>query len=53
VPVKAFTATDSGGEVHLNQFHAECKSRILCKTICSIHDEVIKIVSVPGETEPL
>jgi hypothetical protein len=25
VPVKAYTATDSSGEVHLNQLHAECK----------------------------
>src|SRR5438477_38228 len=28
VPVRAYTATDSGGEVHLNQLHEECKSRI-------------------------
>ena len=31
VPVKAYTATDSSGEVHLNQLHDECKSRIQYK----------------------
>jgi len=34
VPVKAYTATDSGGEAHLNQLHAECKSRIQYKKTC-------------------
>jgi DNA end-binding protein Ku len=45
VPVKAYTATDSGGEVHLNQLHAECKSRIQYKKTCPIHGEVANIVS--------
>jgi len=40
VPVKAYTATDSSGEVHLNQLHAECKSRIQLKKTCPIHGAV-------------
>jgi DNA end-binding protein Ku len=41
VPVKAYTATASGGgEVRLNQLHAECHSRINYKKSCPIHGEV-------------
>ena len=41
VPVKAYTATSSGGgEVRLNQLHAECHSRINYKKTCPIHGEV-------------
>jgi DNA end-binding protein Ku len=41
VPVKAYTATASGGgEVRLNQLHAECHSRINYKKTCPVHGEV-------------
>jgi len=41
VPVKAYTATASGGgEIHLNQLHGECHSRIQYKKVCPIHGEV-------------
>src|SRR5262245_5335711 len=41
VPVKAFTATASGGgDVRLNQLHAECHSRINYKKTCPVHGEV-------------
>jgi DNA end-binding protein Ku len=40
VPVKAYTATSSGGEIRLNQLHAECNSRINYKKVCPIHGEV-------------
>lgn len=41
VPVKAFTATASGGGgIALNQLHAECHSRIQYKKTCPIHGEV-------------
>jgi DNA end-binding protein Ku len=41
LPVKAYTATSSsGGEIHLNQLHAECHSRINYKKTCPIHGEV-------------
>jgi DNA end-binding protein Ku len=40
VPVKAYTATTSGGDIHLNQLHAECHSRIQYKKWCPIHEEV-------------
>jgi DNA end-binding protein Ku len=41
VPVKAFTATSSGGgEIRLNQLHKECNSRINYKKVCPIHGEI-------------
>lgn len=41
VPVKAYTASvSSGGEIRLNQLHAECKSRIRYQKVCPIHGEV-------------
>lgn len=41
VPVKAFTATASGGgDIHLNQIHAECHNRIRYQKTCPIHGEV-------------
>ena len=41
VPVQAFTASVSGGgEIHLNQLHEECHSRIRYKKVCPIHGEV-------------
>ena len=41
IPVRAYTATTSaGGEIHLNQLHAECHSRIKYQKTCPIHGEV-------------
>jgi len=41
VPVKAYTATtSSGGEIRLNQLHANCNSRIQYKKVCPVHGEV-------------
>src|SRR5689334_13057000 len=41
VPVKAYTATNSGGgAVSLNQLHKECNSRIQYKKVCPVHGEV-------------
>jgi DNA end-binding protein Ku len=41
IPVKAYTASASGGgEVHLNQIHAECNTRIKYQKVCPIHGEV-------------
>lgn len=41
VPVKAYTASvSSGGEIHLNQLHEECHSRIRYQKVCPIHGEV-------------
>jgi DNA end-binding protein Ku len=49
VPVRAYTATDSGGEVHLNQLHAVCMSRIQYKKTCPIHGEVAEDQIVSGQ----
>jgi DNA end-binding protein Ku len=41
VPVKAYTATaSSANEIHLNQLHAECNSRINYKKTCPIHGDI-------------
>lgn len=41
VPVKAFTASKSSTEdIHLNQLHEECHSRIRYKKTCPVHGEV-------------
>jgi len=49
VPVKAYTATTSGGgEIHLNQLHEECKSRIQYKKTCPLHGEVPNDAIVSG-----
>jgi DNA end-binding protein Ku len=41
VPVQAFTAAQlDEGEIHLNQLHDKCHSRIRYKKICPIHGEV-------------
>ena len=49
VPVQAFTAQVSGGgEIHLNQLHEECNSRIRYKKVCPIHGEVANDEIVSG-----
>jgi len=41
VPVKAYTASVTGdGEIHLNQLHSKCNSRIRYQKVCPIHGEV-------------
>lgn len=48
VPVKAYTATQSGAEIHLNQLHAECNSRIKYQKTCPNHGEVATDEIVSG-----
>ena len=40
VPVKAFTANDTAGEVHLNQLHKGCNSRVKYVKMCPEHGEL-------------
>jgi DNA end-binding protein Ku len=40
VPVKAFTANDTSGEIHLNQLHKGCNSRIKYQKVCPEHGEL-------------
>jgi DNA end-binding protein Ku len=40
VPVKAFTANDTAGEVHLNQLHKGCNSRVKYVKVCPEHGEL-------------
>jgi DNA end-binding protein Ku len=48
VPVKAYTATASGGEVKLNQLHAGCNARINYKKTCPVHGELTSDQIVSG-----
>ncbi len=47
VPVKAFTANEASAEVHLNQLHKDCNSRVRYQKVCPEHGELAtdKIVS--------
>jgi DNA end-binding protein Ku len=40
VPVKAFTANDTSGEVHLNQLHKDCNARVKYVKVCPEHGEL-------------
>src|SRR5260370_15519566 len=49
VPVKAYsTASSGGGEIHLNQLHADCHRRIQYKKTCPLHGEVTNDQIVSG-----
>src|SRR4051812_38111334 len=41
IPVKAYTATASGGgKISLNQLHKECNSRVKYQKVCPTHGEL-------------
>lgn len=48
VPVKAFTANDTAGEVHLNQLHKDCNSRVKYVKVCPEHGELKSEAIVSG-----
>jgi len=48
VPVKAFTANDTGGEVHLNQLHKTCNGRVKYVKVCPEHGELKSEAIVSG-----
>jgi DNA end-binding protein Ku len=49
VPVKGYNAVQTGGgEIHLNQLHEPCHSRIRYKKVCPIHGEVANNEIVSG-----
>lgn len=49
IPVKAYTASSSGGgEISLNQLHADCHSRIKYQKLCPIHGEVTQDQIIMG-----
>ncbi|MFY9343845.1 MAG: Ku protein [Planctomycetota bacterium] len=48
VPVKAFTANDTAGEIHLNQLHKECNARVKYQKICPEHGELKSEAIVSG-----
>lgn len=48
VPVKAFTANETSGEVHLNQLHKACNSRVKYVKVCPEHGELKSEAIVSG-----
>jgi len=48
VPVKAYPVAVSGTEIHLNQLHSCCKSRIKYKKTCPLHGDVVAADIVSG-----
>lgn len=48
VPVKAFTANNSSEDVHLNQLHKGCNSRIKYQKVCPEHGELSSEQIVSG-----
>lgn len=48
VPVKAFSASDSGGEIRLNQLHSGCNSRVKYLKQCPEHGELAAADIVSG-----
>src|SRR5690349_1456689 len=40
VPVKAFTANNTSEEIHLNQLHKDCNSRVRYQKVCPEHGEL-------------
>ncbi|MFK7743248.1 MAG: Ku protein [Planctomycetota bacterium] len=48
VPVKAYTASESGGDVRLNQLHKECNTRVKYQKICPEHGELKSDAIVSG-----
>ncbi len=48
VPVKAFTANNAGEEIHLNQLHKDCNSRVKYQKVCPEHGELAADQIVKG-----
>jgi DNA end-binding protein Ku len=48
VPVKAFTANETSGEIHLNQLHKGCNSRVKYQKVCPEHGELASDAIVSG-----
>lgn len=48
VPVQAFTANDTSGEVRLNQLHADCHNRVKYQKVCPEHGELKSAEIVSG-----
>jgi DNA end-binding protein Ku len=48
VPVKGYTATESGAEIGLNQLHRDCHQRIRYRKVCPEHGEVSQDEIVSG-----
>ncbi len=48
VPVKAYSASVSGGSIRLNQLHRECHSPVKYRKLCPIHGELATEAIVSG-----
>lgn len=48
VPVKSFTANNASEEIHLNQLHKDCNSRVKYQKVCPEHGELSNEQIVKG-----
>lgn len=48
IPVKAFTAHETGSEIRLNQLHKECHQRVKYQKVCPEHGELSQKDIVSG-----
>ena len=48
VPVKAFTANNTGEEIRLNQLHKDCNQRVKYQKVCPEHGELSQSDIVSG-----
>jgi len=48
VPVKAYTAAVTSGEIRMNQLHKECKNRVKYQKTCPVHGEITNDEIVSG-----
>ncbi len=48
VPVQAYPATTTGGEIRLNQLHRDCHHRIRHQKVCPVHGEITGSEIVSG-----
>ena len=48
VPVRGFTAANSGGDIRLNQLHKDCNTRVKYQKVCPEHGELASDQIVKG-----
>lgn len=48
IPVKAYTATSSGGDIALHQLHRGCHHRVRYQRVCPVHGEIAQEEIVSG-----
>ena len=42
IPIKVYSAHETGNEIHFNMVHAECGTRLKQQYVCPTHDRVVE-----------